>query len=79
MPALAKITKILRHDIGATVHELSRDKTGDTGEQQRNFATPVTLPSSPKIMATLICTLEYPWGIREEDVVQGPRSMPSTF
>uniref|UniRef100_A0A671F4R8 phenylalanine 4-monooxygenase n=1 Tax=Rhinolophus ferrumequinum TaxID=59479 RepID=A0A671F4R8_RHIFE len=30
VPALAKITKILRHDIGATVHELSRDKTRDT-------------------------------------------------
>uniref|UniRef100_A0A3Q1M4Y8 phenylalanine 4-monooxygenase n=1 Tax=Bos taurus TaxID=9913 RepID=A0A3Q1M4Y8_BOVIN len=31
VPALANIIKILRHDIGATVHELSRDKKKDTG------------------------------------------------
>uniref|UniRef100_A0A4W2E188 Phenylalanine-4-hydroxylase n=1 Tax=Bos indicus x Bos taurus TaxID=30522 RepID=A0A4W2E188_BOBOX len=30
VPALANIIKILRHDIGATVHELSRDKKKDT-------------------------------------------------
>ncbi|XP_032155347.1 phenylalanine-4-hydroxylase isoform X2 [Sapajus apella] len=30
LPALANIIKILRHDIGATVHELSRDKKKDT-------------------------------------------------
>ncbi|XP_022350900.1 phenylalanine-4-hydroxylase [Enhydra lutris kenyoni] len=30
IPVLANIIKILRHDIGATVHELSRDKTKDT-------------------------------------------------
>ncbi|KAB0387925.1 hypothetical protein FD755_002881 [Muntiacus reevesi] len=34
VPALANIIKILRHDIGATVHELSRDKKKDTGERQ---------------------------------------------
>uniref|UniRef100_A0A8D1YJT7 Phenylalanine-4-hydroxylase n=1 Tax=Sus scrofa TaxID=9823 RepID=A0A8D1YJT7_PIG len=30
MPTLSDIIKILRHDIGATVHELSRDKKKDT-------------------------------------------------
>ncbi|XP_007527985.1 phenylalanine-4-hydroxylase [Erinaceus europaeus] len=30
MPALTDIIKILRHEIGATVHELSRDKKKDT-------------------------------------------------
>uniref|UniRef100_A0A2I2ZG02 Phenylalanine-4-hydroxylase n=1 Tax=Gorilla gorilla gorilla TaxID=9595 RepID=A0A2I2ZG02_GORGO len=30
LPALTNIIKILRHDIGATVHELSRDKKKDT-------------------------------------------------
>uniref|UniRef100_A0A8C0T0X6 Phenylalanine-4-hydroxylase n=2 Tax=Canis lupus familiaris TaxID=9615 RepID=A0A8C0T0X6_CANLF len=30
MPVLGNIIKILRHDIGATVHELSRDKKKDT-------------------------------------------------
>nr|XP_030711293.1 phenylalanine-4-hydroxylase [Globicephala melas] len=30
MPALANIIRILRHEIGATVHELSRDKKKDT-------------------------------------------------
>lgn len=32
MPALDKIIKSLRNDIGATVHELSRTKKKDTGK-----------------------------------------------
>ncbi|CAH7322212.1 Pah [Phodopus roborovskii] len=42
-PALGSIIKSLRHDIGATVHELSRDKEKDTGECLKNlgFKDPV--------------------------------------
>ena len=45
MPTLSDIIKILRHDIGATVHELSRDKKKDTGKRQE-CATHVTLQRS---------------------------------
>lgn len=58
MPALASIIKILKHEIGATVHELSRDKKKDTGKKERNFATRATLHSVYKIVAKIISTLE---------------------
>ncbi|KAL0610978.1 Phenylalanine-4-hydroxylase [Plecturocebus cupreus] len=39
-PALANIIKILRHDIGATVHELSRDKMKDTDQEIPRWSSP---------------------------------------
>lgn len=45
MPTLANIINILKHEIGATVHELSREKKKDTGKKERNFETLVTLYS----------------------------------
>lgn len=47
MPVLANIIKILRHDIGATVHELSRDKEKDTGNKQ-GFCNTSTLTFSSR-------------------------------
>lgn len=41
VPALDKIIKSLRNDIGATVHELSRTKKKDTG---KDTLTRMTLP-----------------------------------
>lgn len=57
MPVLANIIKILRHDIGATVHELSRDKTKDTGKEQRDFATQATFHSLQKVLAKVVSIL----------------------
>lgn len=38
-PVLGSIIKSLRNDIGATVHELSRDKEKNTGESPKNLMT----------------------------------------
>jgi hypothetical protein len=76
VPALASIIKILRHDIGATVHELSRDKEKDTGKNQRSIITQVTLYCLYKISAQRIYTLDDGCG-DWEDIDQGPRKKPS--
>lgn len=45
MPTLANIIRILKHEIGATVHELSREKKKDTGKKERDSEALVTLYS----------------------------------
>lgn len=42
VPALGSIIKSLRQDIGATVHELSRDKEKNTGESLKTPGTSTT-------------------------------------
>lgn len=69
MPTLSNIIKILRHDIGVTVHELSQDKKKDTGGKWRNFVIPATLLSIHKIMAKIRHPLEDHWGRKGEDIV----------